>query len=95
VHIQGGRGLPLHHHTFCDNLGTISFTKDTSFHARSKHIDVAHHFIRERVEMNQVTFKHLPTHLMPADTLTKSTAGRKQARFCELMGIYSKENGTY
>jgi len=26
----------------CDNQGTISLTKDTSYHARSKHIDVTH-----------------------------------------------------
>jgi Reverse transcriptase (RNA-dependent DNA polymerase) len=79
---------------FCDNLGTITLTKDASFHARSKHIDVAHHFVRERVEMNQIAFKHLPTHLMPADALTKSVAGPKQTKFQEMMGIYPKEHRT-
>jgi transposase InsO family protein len=32
----------------CDNMGAIILTKDPTFHARTKHIDVAHHFIRER-----------------------------------------------
>ena len=32
---------------FCDNVGAIILTKDPTFHARTKHIDVAHHFIHE------------------------------------------------
>lgn len=30
---------------YCDNLGAIALTKNPSYHARSKHIDVKHHFI--------------------------------------------------
>jgi Reverse transcriptase (RNA-dependent DNA polymerase) len=40
----------------CDNMGVITLTKDPSFHARTKHIDVAHHFIRERVHHCKITF---------------------------------------
>jgi hypothetical protein len=31
----------------CDNMGAIILTKDPTFHARTKHIDVARHFIHE------------------------------------------------
>jgi hypothetical protein len=79
---------------YCNNLGTIALTKDATFHARSKHMDVARHFVRERVEMNQITFKHLPTHLMPADALTKSIAGPKHKEFRKMMGIHSGEPRT-
>jgi hypothetical protein len=82
-------GLPQNEATtlFCDNLGTITLTKDASLHAQSKHIDVGHYVVRERVEMNQIVFKHLPTHQMPADFLTKSIAGPKHVKFREMMGI--------
>jgi hypothetical protein len=34
----------------CDNQGAISLPKNPTHHARTKHIDVQHHFVRERVE---------------------------------------------
>ena len=54
----------------CNNQGAIALTKDASLHSCSKHIDVAHHLVWEHVEMNQIIFQYLPTHKMPADTLT-------------------------
>jgi len=33
-----------------DNQGAIALSKDNKFHARTKHIDVRYHFIREAVE---------------------------------------------
>ena len=74
----------------CDNQGSISLTKDASLHTRSKHIDVAHHFVGERVEMNQVMFEYLPTHLMPADALTKAGPGPKLGRFRHIMGVVAR-----
>lgn len=34
---------------FVDNRGTIEFTHNVGFHARSKHIDIRHHFIRDSI----------------------------------------------
>jgi len=31
----------------CDNQGAISLTKNPTRHARTKHINVQHHFVRE------------------------------------------------
>jgi hypothetical protein len=62
-------------------------TKNASFHAQSKHIDVVHHFVRERVEMNQITFNYLPTRQLPADALTQAVAGPKLTQFRGIMGI--------
>ena len=75
---------------YCDNQGAISLTKDASLHSRSKHIDVAHHFVRERVETNQVTFEYVPTHRMPADALTKPLTKPKLGKFRRIMGVCGK-----
>jgi hypothetical protein len=56
----------------CDNQGAISLTKNPTQHARTKHIDVQHHFVRERVENGEVTFEYCSTEYMVADVLTKT-----------------------
>ena len=33
----------------CDNLSTITMTKNPILHSRIRHIDIRHHFIREHV----------------------------------------------
>jgi chemotaxis protein CheY-P-specific phosphatase CheC len=56
----------------CDNQGAISLTKNLTQHVRTKHIDVQHHFVRERVENDEVTFEYCSTKEMVADVLTKA-----------------------
>lgn len=55
----------------CDNLGAIQLTSKSTFHARTKHIEIHYHFIRELVSMKTVCLKHCPTERMIADILTK------------------------
>jgi hypothetical protein len=54
-----------------DNNGAIALTKNPVHHERSKHIDIKHHFIREKVEDNTVTLLHVPSADNLADLLTK------------------------
>jgi hypothetical protein len=56
----------------CDNQGAISLTKNPKQHARTKHINVQHHFVREQVEIGEVTFEYCSTEEMVADVLTKA-----------------------
>ncbi len=56
----------------CDNQGAISLTKNPTQHARTKHIDVQHHFVRERVENGEVTFEYCLTEDMVEDMLSKA-----------------------
>jgi KUP system potassium uptake protein len=56
----------------CDNQGAISLTKNPMQHVQTKHIDVQHHFVRERVENGEVTFKYCSTEDMVANVLTKA-----------------------
>ncbi len=56
----------------CDNQGAISLTKNPTHHARTKHIDVQHHFVRKQVENVEVQFEYCPMKHMVADVLTKA-----------------------
>jgi hypothetical protein len=72
---------------YSDNNGSISLTRDPSFHARSKHIDIQYHYTRERVEDGDVTFRHLPGTEMPADILTKGLPRHKHWKFVPMLGL--------
>jgi hypothetical protein len=56
----------------CDNQGAISLKNNPMQHAQTKHIDVQHHFVRERVENGEVTFEYCSIENMVADVLTKA-----------------------
>ncbi|CAL5401450.1 unnamed protein product [Camellia sinensis] len=56
---------------WCDNLSAIALSSNPVFHARSKHIEVDYHFVRERVASKQLLIKHLATADQLADILTK------------------------
>jgi hypothetical protein len=54
---------------------------------RSKHIDVAHHFARERVARQEVTFVFVATDEQTADVLTKALPKYKHVFCCDGMGL--------
>ena len=54
-----------------DNQGAIALVRNPEFHARTKHIDVNAHHIRELAEDQAVTVQYTPTDQMLADCLTK------------------------
>jgi hypothetical protein len=56
----------------CDNQNAISLTKNPTQHIQTKHIDVEHHFVRERIKNGEVTFENCSTKDMVVDVLTKA-----------------------
>ena len=59
---------------FEDNQSTIVLARNPVHHARSKHIDIQHHFIREKIESNEIEISYKSTDDMIADALTKPLA---------------------
>lgn len=75
-----------------DNQSAIALAKNPVYHARSKHIDIQHHFIRDKVESGEVDLSYTPTENMIADVLTKPLP---KTRFRDLvisMGLRQAEN---
>lgn len=63
---------------WCDNLSAIYLTENPIFHARTKHIEIDYHFVRERVSRNQLLVRFIGTEDQIADILTK---GMSSSRF--------------
>lgn len=56
---------------FCDNMSTIKLADNPIFHARTKHIEIAHHYIRERVATGEIALSHVSSQDNVADIFTK------------------------
>ena len=54
-----------------DNQGAIAMAKNPVGHARTKHIDIRYHFVREGVQSGVIVLKYVATDEMIADILTK------------------------
>ena len=54
-----------------DNAGAICLANNPLSSARSRHIDVRHHFLRQMVQDADIRIVHVRTADQPADTLTK------------------------
>lgn len=76
----------------CDNQSAIKLAETDGFRARSKHIDVRHHHIRDRIENGTIEVRYLPTEEMVADSLTKAVTGSKHNYCSERMGLRDIED---
>lgn len=57
---------------FSDNKGAIELAKNNTYSARSKHIDIKHKFVHEKLNCGDIIVNYLETDNMPADISTKS-----------------------
>ncbi|GBM96350.1 Retrovirus-related Pol polyprotein from transposon TNT 1-94 [Araneus ventricosus] len=75
--------IPVH----CDNNGAINLSKNNMYHARSKSIDIQHHFVLEVIKNGHITVKSMPTANMIADYLTKSVQCSKHEMCAQSVGL--------
>ena len=72
---------------YCDNLSSVMLASNPVYHARSKHIEVHYHFIREMVVADQIDLEHVRTEDQVADIFTKSLGKDKFIHFRQLLGV--------
>ena len=66
-----------------DNLGAITLSQDATYHTCTKHINVAYHFICEKVASHKAALTYVPMKENIVNILMK---GLKLHQHCYLMG---------
>jgi len=77
-----------------DNFGAQKLATNPRYHARTKHIDIRHHFVREVVEIKVIELDHIASEEMPADVLTKAISKPKHERCIGLLGMKRISKGS-
>lgn len=70
-YMELGVRLPLPVLMHCDNLSTTYMAANPLFHARTRHIELDYHFVREKVALGSYQVCFIPSVDQPADLLTK------------------------
>ena len=78
-HLQEVRNI------YVDNQGALALAKNAEYHARTKHIDIQYHFVRQHTETEKVILTYCATSEMTADIFTKALP--QPAFTCHNLGL--------
>jgi len=73
---------------YSDNQSWKCLVKYPRFHARSKHIFIKYHHVRDKYNDKNVNINYVPTEDMIADVLTKNLSRIKNNKCIKLMGLF-------
>ena len=62
---------------WCDNIGATYLSANPVFHARTKHVEIDYHFIREKVQQKSLDVRFISSRDQLADGLTKPLVSAK------------------
>jgi hypothetical protein len=76
---------------FCDNSSTINLSKNPVLHAKSKHIDVRFHFLRDLTKDGVIKLEHCDSKDQIADIMNKPLRQHVFLKFRESLGVCSTQ----
>ena len=69
----------------CDNQSSIRLAENLVFHARTKHVEVHYHFIREKVLKEEINMQQIKTDDQVADLFIEGlNTGKHESFRCQL-----------
>ncbi len=71
---------------YCDNISSILLANNQVYHARTKHIEVHYHFIREKILTRQINLIHVSIEDQVV-ILTEALGIDKLKRFRKMLGV--------
>lgn len=78
-------GIP--YELFCDNRAAIDFAKNRIERSKTKHIDIAFHNVREKIDNGVLILNYVPSVSNVADILTKAMSRKGYEEHIERLGL--------
>lgn len=72
---------------YFDSQNSIHLSNNSSFHCRTKHIDVRYYWIRDVLEMKLLHIRKIHTNNNGSDMMTKALAREKLAMCRKIAGM--------
>jgi hypothetical protein len=79
--------VDVHVVIYYDNISNILLANNLVYHARTKHIEVHYHFIREKVLVKEIDLIHVNTENQVANIFTKVLSTYKLRKFRKMLGV--------
>ncbi|MCO5603834.1 hypothetical protein L7F22_057987 [Adiantum nelumboides] len=72
---------------YTDSQSALAVATNPIFHARTKHIEVHYHYVRERLSAREISLAYVLTQDNLADLFTKALSHEKLEAFCKDLGL--------
>jgi len=72
---------------YCDNISSILLANNLVYRARTKHIEMHYHFIKEKILTKEIDLIHVGTEDQVANIFTKPLSTDKLKKFQKMFGV--------
>ncbi len=79
--------MDVHVVIYCDNINNILLANNLVYHARTKHIEVHYHFIKEKVLAKEIEFIHVSIEDQVVDIFIKALGTDKLKKFQKMLVV--------
>jgi hypothetical protein len=85
IQVEYDEPIPI----YCDNTSTISISKNTVMHSKTKHIPIKYHFLREQVAEKNIRVEYVGTKEQVVDIFTKPLPREAFEYLRQILGVIS------
>ncbi|KAI5056117.1 hypothetical protein GOP47_0029638 [Adiantum capillus-veneris] len=86
--VELGVGQDTPNTIYTDSQSALAVARNPVFHARTKHIEVHYHYVRERLSEGEISLAYVPTPDNLAGLFTKTLSREKLEAFRKALGLF-------